>query len=240
MKIVNAGNRFMNTYVYRSQAGYIMIDTGYEHSLKRVQKCLWKHGIALSDIRFVFLTHAHDDHAGFLNELLSKCPAVKVILHAQAIPVLFQGQNSFDGGCSGFAAFAFCKLMAFAGKGKHLFPAVEEQYADRLLILSPENLDKLETLLHGTILFTPGHTADSISLKIGNLIFCGDAAMNGMPSFHRITIWMEDQAAFYRSWKRLIAEKADFIFPAHGKPFPSNNLKKYIRYIRNVTLYRLK
>ena len=40
MKIINAGNRIMNTYVYQAPAGYIMIDTGYEHRLKAVEKKL--------------------------------------------------------------------------------------------------------------------------------------------------------------------------------------------------------
>ena len=38
--IINAGNRIMNTYVYPGEDGYIMIDTGYEHSLKDVQRKL--------------------------------------------------------------------------------------------------------------------------------------------------------------------------------------------------------
>lgn len=38
MDIYNVGNRIMNTYVYASPNGYIMIDTGYEHSLRDVEK----------------------------------------------------------------------------------------------------------------------------------------------------------------------------------------------------------
>ena len=81
-----------------------------------------------------------------------------------------------------------------------------------------------ESVLQGKILFTPGHTSDSISLKIGNKIFCGDAAMNGLPSLKRITIWIENKNAFYNSWNILIDEKADWIFPAHGKPFRREEL----------------
>ncbi len=68
----------MNTYIYHTVNGYIMIDTGYEHSMKNVEKRANKQGIAFSEIKYIFLTHAHDDHAGFLNELLSKCPELKV------------------------------------------------------------------------------------------------------------------------------------------------------------------
>lgn len=81
MDIYNAGNRIMNTYIYPIYKGYVLIDTGYEHSLRHVEKKLNKRGIELSEIKYVFLTHAHDDHAGFLNELLSKCPDIKVIIN---------------------------------------------------------------------------------------------------------------------------------------------------------------
>ena len=100
--IFNVGNRIMNTYVYNTSVGYIMVDTGYEHSLASVERKLKKHGITLSDIKYVFLTHAHDDHAGFLNELLYKNSELKVVMSSKAMLTLKRGQNSFDGGCSTF------------------------------------------------------------------------------------------------------------------------------------------
>lgn len=230
----------MNTYVYRIPAGYVMIDTGYEHSLKNVEKKLNKHGIPLAEIKYVFLTHAHDDHAGFLNELLSKYSEIKVIINIQSMPVLLKGQNLFIGGCSSLTALVFCKFMGLFGKGDHLFPAIDKQHINRLIKISPLNLSSIENLLHGKILFTPGHTFDSISLRIGNIVFCGDAAMNGFPSFKRITIWVEDKNDFQNSWDILITEKTDWIYPAHGKPFKQNELSKYINYVSQIKLYRLK
>ena len=38
MVIYNVGNRVMNTYIYHAPEGYVMIDTGYEHSLKNVER----------------------------------------------------------------------------------------------------------------------------------------------------------------------------------------------------------
>ena len=86
--IFNVGNRIMNTYVYNTPAGYIMVDTGYEHSLTSVEKKMKKQGINLSDIKYVFLTHAHDDHAGFLDELLHRNSELKVIMSNRAMPTL--------------------------------------------------------------------------------------------------------------------------------------------------------
>lgn len=67
----------------------IKIDTGYEHSLKDVERKLNQKNIKLSDIQYVFLTHAHDDHAGFLNELLGKNNDMKVITSDKSMPILY-------------------------------------------------------------------------------------------------------------------------------------------------------
>lgn len=240
MVIYNVGNRVMNTYIYHAVEGWVMIDTGYEHSLKSVEKRAHSHGIALSEVKYVFLTHAHDDHAGFLNELLWKYPDIKVIIHSQAMPTLLRGQNSFVGGCSSLMALVFCKFMGLIGKEKHLFPAIERQNTDKFIEILPQNLANIENILEGKVLLTPGHTSDSISLKIGNKIFCGDAAMNGIPSLRRVTIWIEDKDAFQNSWNILIDEKVDWIYPSHGKPFKRENLEKYVNRIPKIRLYALK
>ena len=74
MNIINAGNRIMNVYVYQAPIGRVMINTGYENGLKRVEKKLASYNLSMSEIKYVFLTHVHDDHVGFLNELLKKYP----------------------------------------------------------------------------------------------------------------------------------------------------------------------
>ena len=238
--IYNAGNRFMNTYVYQTSAGYMMVDTGYEYSLASVEKKLNKQGVALSDIKYVFLTHAHDDHAGFLNELLGKNPDLKVIMSDKAMTTLKRGQNSFDGGCSTAFAWMFCKLMGLVGKAEHRFPPIEDCYNDRFIEITEENKNELETLLEGKILFTPGHTSDSISLKLGDIIFCGDAAMNGLPSIKRLIIWIENVTDFEKSWEQLISTNAKTIYPAHGNPFPKCDLEKYRSVISKIKLRKLR
>ncbi len=73
-----------------------MIDTGYEHSMKTVERKLRSNAISFSDIKYVFLTHAHDDHAGFLNELMNQYPGIRVIINPESIPVLRKGQTKSD------------------------------------------------------------------------------------------------------------------------------------------------
>ena len=40
MKIMNVGDRIMNTWVYEGPDGYTMIDTGYPKKMKSVEKRL--------------------------------------------------------------------------------------------------------------------------------------------------------------------------------------------------------
>ena len=239
LKILNAGNRIMNTYVYKAPAGFVMIDTGYEHSMKNVERKLRSNALSFSDIKYVFLTHAHDDHAGFLNEIMNKYPDIRVIIHPESVPVLRKGQNGFDGGYSSLMAYVFCRMMSLWGKGKHLFPKIDERNIERMIQIDDSNKKRLEDLLGGRIIYTPGHTNDSISLKIGKYVFCGDAAMNGFPSSHRITIWVGNTTDFEASWEKLIGEDISIVIPAHGRPFPVENLQKNIGLVPKIKLRAL-
>ncbi|WP_332965128.1 hypothetical protein [Clostridioides difficile] len=71
--------------------------------------------------------------------------------------------------------------------------------------MSDKNRKEIEKELNGKIIDTPGHTADSISLLIDDgVLFCGDSAMNGFPSTHKITIFAESKLEFIQSWKTII------------------------------------
>ena len=240
MKIYNVGSRIMNTYLYQMKNGYVMIDTGYKNSYSKCTSLMTRKGISWDMIQYIFLTHAHDDHAGFLKEVLDKHSNITCIISDQAFSVLAKGQNSFKGGCSSRLALFFCRLMKLLGTGDHLFPAIDETYKNRFIEVTQENVTEVEKLLSGKILFTPGHTADSISLKVNHLIFCGDAAMNGLPSLHRITIWIENKEEFANSWQILLNEHVDYIYPAHGNRFRSGDLYRFKPEISKIPLYPLK
>lgn len=240
MKITNAGNRIMNTWLYPIEDGWVMIDTGYENSYIPVVKKIRKLHIQPEEVRYLFLTHAHDDHAGFLEEWMTKHPHTQVIAHEKAIDGLRRGQNSFDGGCSTLSAFLFCQLMALLGNSEHRYPRLSEEHLANIITLNEANLEEMESELSCKILFTPGHTVDSISLVVDGNLFCGDAAMDGIPSSHKITIWVEDKAAFEKSWDLMMASGAKKIYPAHGSPFCLCELGKNKKFIAGLHLRPLK
>ena len=65
-------------------------------------------------------------------------------------------------------------------------------FLDRLIPIDSERFRALGFPYE--ILETPGHTADHISLLVGDKLFCGDAAMNSFPSRRRTIIWIENPA----------------------------------------------
>ena len=70
LQILNAGNRIMNTYVYKAPAGFVMVDTGYEHSMKNVERKLRSNALSLSDINGSGGLHRFlDNYEGWLDKL---------------------------------------------------------------------------------------------------------------------------------------------------------------------------
>ena len=235
--IYNLGNRVVNNYlVSLDEGGYILIDTGYADGFVGFTKKLEETGVAPKEIKFVFLTHAHDDHAGFLNDVLAITDA-KVILHPMAIDRLHWGQNSFQGGCSSRQAWLFCQILALFGKGEHKYPPIKEAYLSRLIYIDSDTFKALA--LPFEVVKTPGHTTDHISMLKDGILFCGDAAMNNFPSIKRTIIWIESLEQYKQSWGKMIALNPKMIYPSHGKPFPTKDLVKYQGHLDGIRLYSL-
>ena len=235
--LYNLGDLVVNNYLLSTEDGYILIDTGYENGFRAFQKRLRRLKIDPKEIRYVFLTHAHDDHAGFLNDVLDISDA-KVILHPKAVEGLRRGQNSFEGGFSGALAYASCLVLKLFGKGEHRFPAIREEHLDRLITTDSEGFRALR--LGFRVIETPGHTADHIALLTGDRLFCGDAAMNGFPSVRRVTVWIGNIGQYRRSWETILDVSPAMLYPAHGKPFRTSDLKKYLPHLDKLRLYPLK
>ena len=235
--ILNLGSRIVNNYLISSDAGYILIDTGYDGGFPRFLKQLKKNGISPGEIRYLFLSHAHDDHAGFLNEVLAATDA-PVILHPKAVEGLKRGQNSFAGGCSSRLAFLFCQVLALCGHGDHRFPPIREEFLERLVTIDSPRFRELGFPYE--ILETPGHTADHISLLVGDKLFCGDAAMNGFPSLRRVIIWIENLRDYRQSWDAILEKAPALLYPGHGKPFKTDDLRIYRDDLERIRLYPLR
>lgn len=240
MKIINLGNRIVNNYLVELNDGYLLIDTGYSNGYTLFLKNLAKHKIQKEQIKYVFITHAHDDHIGFLNELLQELPQITVITNSLSKERFAEGHNRFIGGCSSLRAFFFCKFMGLIGKGKHAFPIVD--LTNRKTIYC-DNIDNLRACgINADIVFLQGHTGDQMGLLFDDgTFFCGDMAMNGFPSKHKIIIFIENLKDYKQSWEKAIDNvKIKTLYPSHGRPFDISLIQKNIRHLEKIKLRELK
>jgi glyoxylase-like metal-dependent hydrolase (beta-lactamase superfamily II) len=228
IKIHNIGSYMVQNYLLETPIGIIAIDTGYPGGFPKYKKRFEKL-FPLGELKFIVLTHHHDDHSGFLNELIEATDA-QVILHPAAIPLLASGKNDMPPG-SGYSSVP-AKLFGVFKKDFSFPPVVIPE--NRIITVDNEEQQPFEDLnLPIKILQLPGHTSDHIGLFLrdSGIIFCGDAAMNAVISVARHTIWIDDKAEFGRSWDKMISYKATKIYPAHGSPFYPKELIKYRHFL---------
>lgn len=232
VRIHDLGGLIARSYVVETPQGFIAVDTGFpggeENFIERFTKIA-----PLSELNTIFLTHAHDDHAGFLQALLEKT-AAKVVLHPAGVGALRAGESNDPPGAgySSRSAWLFSLI-----KKEFRFPPVE--LGERaVFVSSPDEQVFLDRGLPLRILFLPGHTPDSIGLLLEDTgeLFCGDAAMYTPISRARHTIWMEDAREFGRSWDVMLAYKPTKIVPTHGAPFSPRDLARYRHYMDNRAL----
>ena len=94
MEIINIGNTFYTNYVLRFEKNVILIDCGYNCSYEKFLKKINKLGIAVEDIKVVLITHVHQDHVSYLEELLNHINPT-IIVGKEAIELLKKGEDQF-------------------------------------------------------------------------------------------------------------------------------------------------
>lgn len=227
-------------YLLPCSGGFLQIDTGYERDYPKYRKKLIKAGIPVSSIKYVLLTHHHDDHAGFLNNITNDTDCT-VITHELSAELLKTGRNdkSRGGGYTNrFVKFIVRMKMLIDTKWTSTFPPFELRNTDLQII------DDNDTLLRrlgieGKIIYTPGHCIDHLAVVLDSgVTFCGDAAAN-FPLWAGTkynTIFMTDMEQSYRSWQKMIDAGANTIYPSHGKPFSVDKLVQNIGKIKTAAL----
>ncbi len=211
-------------YLIRCTGGLLLVDTSYPQYFGSFCRELAKLGRKVAEIKYLLLTHHHDDHAGFAAELIRHTGG-RVIVHRNAIKYLEQGRSEEESQpINRRVKLVFLVFGLF--HREYTFPAV--RIGENDVVLAGDNGDFLGTIgVEGKILYTPGHFRDCLSVVLADgSAFVGDAAMNFMRwtgIAHR-PIYAEDLQAAHESWRKLLAAGAKVIYPAHGKPFPAQEL----------------
>jgi glyoxylase-like metal-dependent hydrolase (beta-lactamase superfamily II) len=231
-----------STYLLPCSNGYFQIDAGYEWDYPAYCQGLARRSIDMQDIKFLLLTHHHDDHAGFLNELTRATPA-RIIAHRAAAALLKSGENDKTHGGGYVNRF----IQVVAGLKMRLDPRWSLTFPpftirDEDIQLAGDDDQLLHKLgIPGQVLYTPGHCIDHLSVVLDTgEAFCGDAAANFLiwAGTKYCTVFMTDMSEAYRSWQKLLEAGAKVIYPAHGRQFPASRLVQNMSRIQTRELVR--
>ncbi len=229
-EVITLNFEFSNLFLIPFSHGYILIDNAYEKEYNDFLAYLDVHSIDINEIKYVLLTHHHDDHVGFLNQISAVNPDVTIIMHRKTADLVSTGFNNKDngGGIVNRRIFVLFKLKQLLSPEWDLsFPPYNVRDND---IVFDTDFFELRNILEVDIKaeYTPGHSSDSVTYIYKNkYAFCGDLASNFLnwAGAKNLTLFNEDIHLVYDSWRALINSDIEVIIPAHGKPFSINALK---------------
>jgi hydroxyacylglutathione hydrolase len=207
-------------YVLKER-GVILIDAGLPGRGGRLKRALGDLGIHPGGIQLMVITHGHFDHVGSAKEIKDLTGA-KLAMHRPDADWL---EHSLHPRISGVTPWG----RVIAKPLNWPLPMTKFKPAKVDIVLGDEDWPLEEYGISGRVLFTPGHTDGSMSvlLETGEA-FVGDLAMNRFPLRLRpgLPVLAEDMDKVRASWEKLLDAGARVVYPAHGKPFPSEIMRR--------------
>ncbi|WP_104371658.1 MBL fold metallo-hydrolase [Desulfocucumis palustris] len=194
MTIYTIKHKHTNMYLIGEGEIYILFDCGWQDSFPIIKTSLRQYDVDFSQLIGVFVSHFHPDHAGSV-ELLRQHGVKPLILERQ-VPYI-DWLNEFFKQKKNNPKGQFVPLDA-----NNITPI---KLGEAAKILADYSID-------GKILYTPGHSEDSISLVVGNAAFVGD-----LPSFETIESYGKEEVLI--SWNDIRTCGATQIYPAHGEKY---------------------
>jgi metallo-beta-lactamase class B len=199
------GTYDLSTYLITTDAGHILINTGFAETVPEIQKGVEQLGFEMADVKILTATHAHGDHVAGMAELKRMTGAQMVMSEADAVMLE-------DGGISDFRF----------GDGRT--PSFEAVKVDR-------RLKDQDTIALGGVTLTahhhPGHTKGATSFtftvreggrdyRVGIVNMAGinqGVTVSGMPKYPTIA---DDYARTFAAQKAL---PVDVFLASHAAQF---------------------
>jgi glyoxylase-like metal-dependent hydrolase (beta-lactamase superfamily II) len=213
---------FDTCYVVR-ESGTVVIDAGQPRCGGRFAKGLAEAAIAPEEVRLILLTHAHWDHMGSAAELREMTGA-PLAVHEKEASWVEEGDPPLPPGVTAWG-------RVFMAGHRLLMPLIDIPPApvDLRLDDSVSSLDDYG--VEGVAIPTPGHSPGSVSVVLkGGEAFVGDLAMNKLPLTRgpSLPIFADDLQMVIQSWGRLLDMGVSTVFPAHGKPFSVDVVRRWL------------
>jgi len=217
-KIFQIGLGFSKCFFVKSPDHGVLIDAGQKGKWKRFVSFFSKHKIDLQAIDLIIVTHSHHDHVGLLADIQA-CSEAKILIQHQESALLEKGISMMPKGRGWLG-----QMVAWIGnrlypKGVRFKAVQPDLVYDELYSLSAWGID-------GRVLHTPGHTAGSSTVIVGDHAFVGDSCFHLRPN-SIYPFLGNDPQALLESWKKLIDTGCRYFHPAHGFAIKRETLIKH-------------
>lgn len=169
---VDDEKEYTGSYIISSGNEIALIDVGPASTFHKVLSALDEIGLPYDNVKYIFATHVHLDHAGAVGNLIKSFPNAHVIAHSRALNHLIDPEDALWRASKqvlGFVADVFGKPEAVA--------------KERIL-----GFDRKEIFTVGKDSFemipTPGHASHHVCIfrEQRRVVFSGDAAGIYIPS----------------------------------------------------------
>ena len=148
--------RFVYVYLIETDNGCVLIDSGVSGSEVKIEKAILESGHHPTELKGIFLTHAHPDHIGTAHYFREKYGAK---IYAS------EGERAWIENIDlQFAERPIPNFYNLAGKSTPVDHVVK----------NGEKID-LSDDIRIDVIGTPGHSADEVSYRVGDMAFIGDA-----------------------------------------------------------------
>ncbi len=181
-----------NTYLLESNKGRILFDTGWAGTFDAFLREMGSLKIPVQSVDVLLISHFHPDHMGIAQQIADLGPRI-VILDPQA-PFLHASDAIFarDPGLS------FC-------------PIQDHQVH---ILSQSESRGFLRSLgFEGELLFTPGHSDDSISLCLDS----GEFFVGDLNPLYELPLHQGSQIG--DSWDLLLSRHPKTLYYGHARPY---------------------
>lgn len=197
----------VNCYLVRTDAGFVLIDTGGSNQRAGLEQALVGAGCQPGQLQLIVITHGDFDHTGNAAYLRQKFGA-PIAIHPDDAGMAERGDMFWNRKSGNAILRVIAPLLFRFAKSDRFTPDV----------CLEDGQDLSDYGFAAQALALPGHSKGSIGLlTAGGELFCGDLLDNTkQPALNSI---MDDVAAARASVEKLSELSINTVCPGHGQPF---------------------
>lgn len=179
-----------NTYLVKGKKGYVLFDTGWAGTFSLFCKALGELNIKAQEIQYLLISHFHPDHMGIAREIANMGVTIAVMdvqrefVHSS--DYIFEKENSTE------------------------FEPIDDSKI-RIIPIQDSRSFLNEIGIDGELLYTPGHSDDSVSLWLDE----GTMLVGDLNPLYELELHKDTQIS--ESWEKLLARNPQKVYYGHAK-----------------------